>query len=244
MFRTVKRFHFKQKLEAVERILGGEDPAHVAASLGAQPDLVRKWHHLFGSAGRRALSYTSDEGERPRLEDLRTSAQKAFPIRRLHGCRSAISFFCAQFYGKNDIIHIYRMGVPNVTIVDLDGAKLATMKTLYPCGWDFVEGNAFEICKSLSAESRKFDLVTCDPYSSLAREVSWDNFDLFISISNRFLLLLYTQAMFDELGIDPEPKALSKRLTERMGRQISTVDITQRSTHAGGVYWCLFSSGG
>lgn len=234
------RWRVSHKVDAVERVIRGEGAQQVAATLGAPLELVEKWHKQFCSAGKNHLRYTSDPDEVPNLDALRLSAQKAFPTRLLHGCNSAASFFCAQFYGKNDVVHLYEMGVPRVTLVDLDAGKLGVMRDLYPADWELIVGDAFDAARQFTSAGRKFDLVVCDPYSTLAGTVAFDHFGLFHSIASKFLLLLYSQEMFDDLQIEPQAEALSNAVARRTGLAATAIDVVKRSSHAGGIYWAVF----
>lgn len=234
------KFRVSHKMTAVERVMRGESLQTVAEGLGASVELVEKWHKQFASAGKNHLRYTCDPGEIPTLEALQLSAQKAFPTRLLHGCHSAASFFCAQFYGKNDVIHLYEMGVPQVTLVDLDTAKLAVMRNLYPQDWTILQADAFETAQRMLKESRKFDAVICDPYSSLGSRVAFDEFRVFQALASKLLLFMYSKEMFDELGIEPDVAALGAAVSKRSGVKAEAVDVIKRSSHAGGIYWGVF----
>lgn len=236
-----ERISPKHKFQAVMQILRNEATEQICQELDITPDQLQKWQKLFVSSGKKALAYTCEADEMPRkLEAISFTAQKAFPTRLLHECQSAICFFCAQFFGKNDIIHIYNSGIPNVTLVDLDEMKFARMKELYPKNWKFLCADAFDAAKRLACDGHLFDLVCCDPYTSTAPEVAFDKFKYFQAISQKYVMCLYTKEMFDALGIDPEPKSLANALHEKHGINIKVKSIITRSSHVGGVYWCVF----
>jgi hypothetical protein len=237
---TPKRVRPRVKLAAVERVLSGESIARVAAKESLSEELLTKWHKAYTSAGKNALRYNNDPGELPTIKDLRLTAQKAFPGRLLHECRSAASFFCAAFYGKNDLIHVYNAGVPNVTMLDQDAEKLEHMRSIYPDHWETVCGDAFEIVKQLHADGKKYDAVVADMFTGEpGKKVAWDFYDHFSGITGKYLFLMYFQGMLDELGVPAEPAPLQEALIGKLGRPVNVVDLVRRSSHAGGMFWCV-----
>jgi hypothetical protein len=229
----------RRKAALVEEVLRGEAAPAVAARAGIDAALLAEWIEAYRDAGRSALRYRLDEDEAPTLDLLAISAQRAFPLRLLHGCQSVLSFFCAQFYGKNDIIHVYNAGVPEVTLVDLDEAKLAVMKSLYPAGWNTRVGDAFSVAEELRSAGRRFDVVICDPYTQMAKTVAWDHLALFRALARKYWFVLYTQEMFDELGVAPGSPDLAARLAQKAGCPVEIEGVYRRSSHKGGIYWCV-----
>lgn len=231
----------KAKVEAVTRVMAGEEVQVVAASMGIEAPLVRKWERAFRSAGKNALRYTAEPDERPTLRGLRHAAQKAFPSWLVGPSRSAACFFVGQFYGKNDVVHLYSMGMRDVTLVDADADRLEHMASIYPDEWVTHVDDAFERARTWRDEGRTFDLVVCDPYTNMADKVAWDDFELFAALAEQYLCLLYTKDMFDRLGIEPEAAALGTALGGRLERSVTCLDVVRRSTHAGGVFWATFA---
>lgn len=242
MDRSQKVFRPKVKMEAVQAVLAGESSESVADRIGADPALVSGWHDSFLKAGKAALRFTGDPGEVPRLRDVQLTAQRAFPTRLLNDCRSAAAFFVAQFYGKNDVVHIYNAGIPRVTLVDVDRDKLDVMREIYPSDWDVLYEDAFAVAERFASEGRKFDLVTCDAYSPMSERVAWDTLDLWESIANRYLMLFYTTPMLEQLGAPPEAPVVADAVSARLGRPVRVIDLIKRSSHLGGVYWCVIGT--
>ncbi len=238
--RTKKsNFRPKQKLEAVEKVMAGSSTQSAADLVGASEDLVTKWLDAYSRAGRNALRYTGDDGELPRLADLERTGQRAFPIRLMHECDSVASFFCAQFYGRNDVIHVYRSGVPNVTLVDLDETKLDHMRELYPDNWEIIVEDAFSAAERFAKEKRKFDAVICDPYSNLAPTVALERLDLFLEITNKYFLFFCTTDILKTIGSDADVDEFATKYADHIGKKVNVKDLIVRSSHAGGVYWCI-----
>src|SRR5689334_16980156 len=73
----------------------------------------------------------SDGGEsaRPTLDDLwrHRSAEAAFPAALVQDAQTVGSFFSASFYGRNDVIFLNHLKVPDILLVDTDRLKLAAM---------------------------------------------------------------------------------------------------------------------
>lgn len=235
------QFRLGTKLEAVGLLLGGQSAEAVSKQMNIPTDLLEKWRKLFESAGKSALRYSADPGELPTLRDVVNNAQKAFPTRLLHGCERVASFFCAQFFGKNDMVHVYLAGVPSVTVVDLDRERCSVMEDIYPKDWKFVIADAFEQASKFFGEGTKFDMVTCDPFSSMASTVAWEKFDLFAGIARKYVIFLYTNDMLLELGVDVsgtiDIRDMSRRLSAKLGKDVNVVEVSKRSSHQGGIYW-------
>lgn len=249
--RTLRRMSAKSrtgtsprvKLEAVERVLQGDSIESVATALGIDPEHLGRWHTAFMRAGKAALRYTGDPGEVPSLRDIQQTAQKAFPTRILNGCRSAASFFVAQFYGKNDVIHIYNAGIAQVTLVDLDVEKLGVMRDIYPDDWEVLCEDAFAAARRFREGQRTFDVVTCDAYSGGdAETVAWTGYPLWESLAGKYLLLMYSASMLEQLHAAPEPASVAEALNRRLDRVVRVVDLIKRSSHAGGIYWCVIDT--
>lgn len=233
-------FRLKHKREAAERVIRGEAIEIVAASLHATSSQVEKWHKQYVSGGKNNLRYTCDENEiPPDLDAIEMSAQRAFPVRLLNQCNTAASFFCARYYGKNDTIHLYSMGVPHVTLIDNDAARTETMRSLYPQDWEVYIDDAFDVVRRFVANGRKFDMVVCDTHTTVADRANFSDLHLFTAIAAKYLLLMYQKKTFDALGISPEPAPLSAALTRELGFPVHARDVILRSTYCGGTYWSV-----
>ena len=241
--KKTRRHRPRVKLEAIYRVVAGEDVAEVASSLQIEERLVAKWHQTFVRAGTRAIKFTFDEGETPTIDDLRLHGQRAFPVALSHECANAICFFCAQFYGKNDVIHLSTAGMEDVTLVDLDDAKLAIMKSIYPQGWTYRIGDAYAVAAELNQENTRFDLVVCDPYSSAAPTVLFDKFEDFFGIAEKYFVTLVSQPMLSKRSIVADAGALGDHLCEIHGRDIRVLDLIKRSSHEGGIFWAVLQAG-
>jgi len=152
---------------------------------------------------------------------------------------SAALFFVAQFYGKNEVIHFYEMGVPDVTLVDIDKDRLDHMEDIYPDHWTCVLEDAFSAAERLKAEGKRYDLVMADPFSPMIRETSFDKFPLFRDISNKYVLFIAAQAVFDELGLDATPESIQAHYNAHIDPDVKVLDLHKRSNHEGGIYWCV-----
>lgn len=236
------RYRVTHKLNAVNRVMRGEPMDDVADALGIEAELVEKWLKTFVSAGKNNLRFTCDPNEVPTLEALHLSAQKSFPTRLLNDCHSAASFFCAHFYGKNDTVHLWAMGVPDVVMVDINVAKLEAMRKMYPPEWEVVAGDAFAAARAFQAAGRTFDVVVCDTNTGMGPRVAFDEFNVFHSLCRKHLILMYNPTMFATLGVPPEAAPLSDALSQRLGREVLATDVIRRSSHAGGIYWCVFQA--
>jgi hypothetical protein len=230
----------KRKWEAVLRILSGEKTDAVARDLGIDAALLKKWVKVATRSARGALRYTMEEWELPTLRDLEMTAQKGFPIRHLHKADSAVCFFVAQFFGKNDIYHVYKSGIPEVTLVDLDEKRLSHMKTIYPSHWKYEVGDAFEVAESMIQSGNTYDLVTCDPFTSLVSRILENQFRPFSQLARKCYMQLIAFDRLPEKPASNEPEDVAK-IVKSLAPDMKLLDVVRRSTHAGGVYWVVFA---
>ena len=230
----------KQKREAVERILSGSLPDAEAQELGISTERMEKLVNHYVKAGKRGLRYTRDPGEKPRLADVEFMRQNGFPAALFTDCDTAACFFCAEFFGKTELVHLSLLGLPEVTMVDIDSDKLEHMAKIYPDSWEIFHCDAFEAAQRFREESRTFDLVTCDAYES--ERVAFDCFEEFASLATRFLVMNFRQRMFEELGVtghEPEPSEVHRGMQAR-GIDVNVMSLHKRSSHDGGIYWVVF----
>lgn len=130
------------------------------------------FHRLRRRAGRRSgASFLAriDTGEVTR-EELRARAAP-YPTEILAGCESALVLFGAAFLGVNDAIHFANAAIRAVTVVDIDGAKLDTMRPLYPSEWEFISADAFAFVGDRQTAGARYDVVSADPFTSLMPRV-------------------------------------------------------------------------
>lgn len=115
--------------------------------------------------------YGSDESflERIRTGDVALDELRArsgpYPTELVRDCKRALVLFGAAFLGVHDVIHFSNAGTPDVTVVDIDGEKLTTMRALYPATWEFVEADAFAFVDEQRRTGALYDIVSADPYT-------------------------------------------------------------------------------
>ncbi len=123
----------------------------------------------------------------PTRDDLweNRSAASAFPSPLVAGSQSAISFFAAAFLGRNDVVFLDRLGVPDVVLVDLDDEHLAVMAHIYPHVTETYAADAYAVARRMGQEGRAFDLVLCDPFTHDGWRVLDGNFDTFAALARK-----------------------------------------------------------
>jgi hypothetical protein len=226
----------------VLRVLGGEPAERVAEDLGVAQEQVATWERDFVRAGRRAISIDFDSLEAPTLDALLTVAQKGFPYHVLRDAQSCAGLFAARFYGKNDIIHLYRANVPEVELVDIDRPRIEIMQQMYPSRWTYVVADVFELVESYRRERRSFDVTICDCTTELASSILTDQLDDFLGITRQYLLVYGNEEMFSAWGASADPASLSGALSARHGSPVEVVDMPRRSSSRGGTYWVVVNA--
>ena len=183
----------------------------------------------------------------PSFDELAAKAgPPAFPPGLLAGARTAACFYSAAFYGLNDVIHLHRAGVGEILLNDLDAEKLAHMRSIYPTCGEVVAGDAEVAARQLAAQNRTFDIVVCDPFTSLTGRMATDLFGLFRSLARRWYIFGITGNDLAAIGAEPTPEHLGGSLTRLHGGNIAVAALLQRSAYpvVNGVYWAVVGGTG
>ena len=153
---------------------------------------------------------------------------------------SAIVFFCAAFYGRQDAIYFYDYKMKDVTLVDTDAEKMTWMVHIYPKEWKFITGDAFSYAGKLLREGKKFDVVSCDPFTNFIPDILIKDFDKFYGIAKKYFVTRASYGMFfEKYSVEPTEAALAAFLTEKHNREIKVRELNQVSTFDGGCYWAV-----
>ena len=129
------------------------------------------------------------------------SAASAFPIPLVAGSQSAISFFAAAFLGRNDVVFLDRLGVPDVVLVDFNREHLAVMANMYPCVTETYAEDAYAVARRMGQERRAFDLVLCDPFTYDGWRVLDDHFDTFAALARKSWVTGVTVGELEHSGV-------------------------------------------
>lgn len=125
----------------------------------------------------------------PSLEHVAIDAS-VFPIDVLEGAESGLVLFAAAFLGRNDAIHYAEAGVPDVTLVDIDGERLEEMRALYRSpSWEWLERDAFAFAREAREAGRVWDVVSVDTFTGEALERSVGDLEAWTSIARRAVVV-------------------------------------------------------
>jgi hypothetical protein len=129
----------------------------------------------------------------PSLEHVAIE-KRPYPAELLEGCQSGLVLFAAAFLGHNDAIHFAEAGVPNVTLVDVDGERLEEMRGLYrDPSWEWLEADAWDVARDARRLDAKFDAVSVDTFTGAALERSLGDLELWTSIARRVVTVTATR---------------------------------------------------
>lgn len=129
----------------------------------------------------------------PSLEHV-AMEKRPYPAELLVGCETGLILFGAAFLGHNDAIHFAEAGVPDVTVVDVDGPRLEEMSTLYRGdGWLFVEADAWDYAAAALEEGQSYDAVSVDTFTGAAMIRSLDDLEAWTSIARKFVTVTITR---------------------------------------------------
>ena len=106
-----------------------------------------------------------------------------FPVHVLRAGTSGLCLFSAAFLGRNDAIHMARMGM-TATCVDINGERLAEMEAMYPSDWEFVHGDAWEFATAASERGDRWDTVSVDTFTGNATDRALRTLDLWCGLAD------------------------------------------------------------
>ncbi len=162
----------------------------------------------------------------------------------MHG--TAACFYCAAFYGIYEVAKLHQAGIRRITLIDIDRLRIEHMKGVYPGCLEIVEGDAIATAEHWLANGRRFDIVTCDPWSSLQPNMVTDLFATFRNLATRLYIAGVNGDMVRELASDLSVSAMSKSLAKRHGYPVKVFDVMMRNPegYAGGAFWVVTDGGG
>jgi len=172
------------------------------------------------------------------LADVRRGADPAtFPAEVVRDATSAACFFGAAFHGRNDAVHLADLGLADVVVVDVDDAKLAKMRTIYPSTWRFVVGDAYAAARDMASRGERADVVVADAWQSeCARAL--DELPLWFSVAKRHVLVTVAKPWLDERSLAPDVASLQAWLDGR-GIAARVERLHFRAGWSGGTWWLV-----
>jgi hypothetical protein len=200
------------------------------------PLIVERLREVFKADALGALGWTEDPDEIPDLAVLRQQAA-FFPTGAIKGKRNVLCLFCANFYGRSDVIHVHGAAPDSVTLVDNDAVRIERMKRIYPADWTFFCGDYREFLQQAAAAERRFDLVVADPPRAMIAEVAVDALAPIVQLCSETIIVNFLKEMCDELGAAPDDlEALSRVVERRSGVAVSFVELLPRGPD---IYWAV-----
>jgi hypothetical protein len=153
---------------------------------------------------------------------------------------TAICFFCAAFYGRNDVIFLHDGGIRSISLVDVEKEKLEVMTSIYPTVTESFCEDAFEVAKRLRASGRRFDVVVTDPFTNLCSRTLVESFDDFEALTEKIWLCAVNGIELEELGLEKTPEALQAWLTSQGRTRLRVERLHLRNSGlSGGFYWLV-----
>jgi hypothetical protein len=126
----------------------------------------------------------------PPLAEISERA-RPYPADLLPEGGTALALFSAAFLGHNDAIHFARKNMTG-TCVDIDTDKLEQMRQLYPPGWKFITGDAWEYAISATGFSARWDAVSVDTFTGEAMIRSLASLELWCELARKVVTVTIT----------------------------------------------------
>jgi hypothetical protein len=191
---------------------------------------------LFTAGMLEGLGYTSDTGEVPSAQAVARIAGP-FPISCLEGASSAVCLFTCAQYGRQDVIHMYKAGIADVTLVDLSADIMPLMKRIYRPEWTYRVDDFRAFLSSTIAAKIKYDVVTADPDTPLIDEVTGARLGELAAITRKAICAPYTADLLERDGYNAGGlEQMSQSISARFGRKLKAVEVLHRNAK---VYWAV-----
>ncbi|HVT30285.1 MAG TPA: hypothetical protein VHE81_19905 [Lacipirellulaceae bacterium] len=191
---------------------------------------------IFRAGMLEGLVYTADIGEVPSVQAVSRIAGP-FPSSCLEGLSSALCLFTCAQYGRQDVIHMFKAGIPDVTLVDLNAENMERMKRIYQSNWSYETADYRMFLSSAVAAKAQYDLVTADPDIALAYDVAGPHLKELASIARKTLCLMYTAELLESDGYNAGGlEQMSRSVSSRSGCRLKVVEVMRR---ANTVYWAV-----
>lgn len=129
------------------------------------------------------VSYTS-------IEQIAEAAEP-YPTQYLEGLATGVCLFGAAFLGTNDAVHFWEAGL-ETQVVDVDFARMAEMRRLYPPEWNFVVMDAWQYAEGCARNEVAFDAVSVDCFTGDAELRALSSLELWTSIANELVTVTAT----------------------------------------------------
>lgn len=178
------------------------------------------------------------------LTGVRAESNAAtFPVDLLHPDQNAVSFCCAGFYGRNDVIHLYEAGLKRVIGIDQDEAKLSEMHDIYPPSWVFRPGDIYTEAEAMGKKGFRFDVVTVDPWSEQIPH-ALQHLPTWLAVTKQVLVIGVSAIWFDHKKQPHTLEAFNQWVTEshwdRDAKLPAASRLIKRSEYRGGIFWAIF----
>jgi len=165
-----------------------------------------------------------------------------FPTDLLPGIDSALALFGAGFLGRNDVVHLWAAGVPNVVVVDTDEGKIEEMARLYERpAWTWLVDDAYKVALEWG-DGPLVDLVVVDPWTGgIAKALN--SLELWLRLAHRFLVIGVCRDWFDAYHVAPTLDGFNKWLARQYWRGAAPPPASRlvpRSDYRGGTFWLIF----
>jgi hypothetical protein len=121
------------------------------------------------------------------LADVRDDPTR-FPIDALHGARTGLCVFAAQWHGRQDAYWLAETGI-QTTCVDVNRTRLDEMQRVYPDGWKFETADAYAFVEMSARNGMRWDVVTADPFTGDAMDRCHRQLDLWCQLANRVVVM-------------------------------------------------------
>jgi O-antigen/teichoic acid export membrane protein len=172
------------------------------------------------------------------LDDVRRTADPAtFPRDAVRDATSAACFFGAAFHGRNDAVHLADAGVADVVVVDVDDAKLAEMRAVYPAAWRFVVGDAYAAARDMASRGERVDVAVVDAWQSEC-DRALEELPLWLAVARRRVLVTVAKPWLDERGLAPDVASLAAWIRGR-GIVAEVEALHRRADWSGGTWWLV-----
>ena len=170
-----------------------------------------------------------------------------YPVELINNGCSALLLCCAADF-KNNIHKIgdndvqYYNNVDIVTLVDLNYETMNKLKNdLYKNKkqWTFIIDDMYKVCKEFYLENKKFDIISCDPFTNHMEDFLLNNLNNILPITNKYIITGFSKILSDKYNLDLDISIIEKFINTKYNINISIIKLVKRSDYLGGIYWLI-----
>lgn len=175
----------------------------------------------------------------PSREDIRQRMQKHFPRHLVDPEASILVLNAGTTGGRAELIHLADLAVTDVTAVEPERTRLATIRPAFPRRWRYLNREPTDVCREAVAVGTRYELVIADGSPHTVDHLWLDLMPLAAGVAGGLLLAKVTGDFLTSYGVSATEKGLRQLLVEHGMEGLTVERFVPRSRGHGGTSWAV-----